>query len=87
VILHFERHDPRCNVARFYRLEVAPTLFGDWSLVRIWGRIGTRGRLHMESYHSRDVALAAARKLKHTRQRRGYNIILEQGLPRQYGEI
>jgi predicted DNA-binding WGR domain protein len=34
------RIDEDSNMARFYKLDVQPTLFGEWSLVREWGRIG-----------------------------------------------
>lgn len=40
--LHLERRDPAKNQFRFYRLVLAPTLFGDWSVMREWGRIGGR---------------------------------------------
>jgi predicted DNA-binding WGR domain protein len=37
------RTDSRRNMARFCKLDVQPTLFGEWSLVREWGRIGRDG--------------------------------------------
>ena len=43
-MLHLVRRDPACNLARFYRLELTPTLFGETVLVRRWGRIGTQGQ-------------------------------------------
>ena len=42
VILH--RIDHAKNMHRYYRLDVQPNLFGEWSLVREWGRIGQAGR-------------------------------------------
>lgn len=42
--IHLERCDPSRNMARFYRLELCQTLFGEVVLVRRWGRIGTIGR-------------------------------------------
>ncbi|MEM1364057.1 MAG: WGR domain-containing protein, partial [Pseudomonadota bacterium] len=33
------------NKRRFYALSVQRTLFGEWALVREWGRIGVGGRL------------------------------------------
>ncbi|MDQ1199257.1 WGR domain-containing protein [Agrobacterium sp. SORGH_AS 787] len=42
--LYVERIAPEKNMARFYALAVQPTLFGEVSLVRAWGRIGTRGQ-------------------------------------------
>lgn len=37
------RVDPSRNMARFYRLDVQPDLFGGCSFVREWGRIGRGG--------------------------------------------
>ena len=38
--IHLARIDAEKNMERFYKLDVQPTLFGEWSLVREWGRIG-----------------------------------------------
>lgn len=72
MIRHFERRSPPDNMARFYRLEVLPTLFGDWRLRRIWGRIGTRGRARAEDYPTRAAAIAEACRLERVKCRRGY---------------
>jgi hypothetical protein len=37
------RIDRAQNMARFYKLDVQPTLFGEWALVCEWGRIGQDG--------------------------------------------
>ena len=37
------RIDAAQNMARFYLLDVQPDLFGGWSLIREWGRIGRAG--------------------------------------------
>jgi predicted DNA-binding WGR domain protein len=73
------RFNDRRNMARFYKLDVQPTLFGEWSVVREWGRIGRAGTVRIETHRSRgraDVAIAAAwtRKLK-----RGYRKIVLAG--------
>jgi predicted DNA-binding WGR domain protein len=57
------------NMSRFYKLDVQPTLFGEWSLVREWGRLGSAGRVCTRMFRSRgkaDIALASiwTRKLK-----------------------
>ena len=62
----------RQNVARFYKLDVQPTLFGEWSLVREWGRIGRPGTVRLEVHETRgaaDVALIAKWSEK---RKRGY---------------
>ena len=66
------RTDDRRNMARFYKLDIKPTLFGEWSFVREWGRIGRAGTVRVETHRTRgraDVALALswAKRLK-----RGY---------------
>ena len=58
--------------ARYYRVEVAYNLFGEYSVVREWGPKGRRGQ-HMLVWFSnlRDACLAAERWRKRA-LRRGY---------------
>jgi len=72
MIRHFERRNPLENMARFYRLELRPTLFGEWSVVRLWGRIGTGGREQLETHATWESALAAANRLERAKRGRGY---------------
>jgi predicted DNA-binding WGR domain protein len=44
-MIHLTRTDPDRNMARFYTMTLQPTLFGEWALLREWGRIGSAGRL------------------------------------------
>ncbi|MFB9264040.1 WGR domain-containing protein [Bradyrhizobium erythrophlei] len=58
--------------ARFYKTDVQPTLFGEWSFVRKWDRIGRASTVRAETHSTRgraDIAMALnwVRKLK-----RGY---------------
>ena len=39
--------DPVRNLYRDYRLSIEPTLFGEWSCVREWGRIGSPGQVQI----------------------------------------
>lgn len=66
-------------MARFYRLEVRPTLFGEWSVVRFWGRIGTIGRAHLETYLTQEAAMISVDRLEQAKRRRGYVPIEGQG--------
>ncbi|WP_166146274.1 WGR domain-containing protein [Methylosinus sp. RM1] len=34
------RIDAEKNIARYYRIDMQPNLFGGWSFIREWGRIG-----------------------------------------------
>lgn len=69
-LLH--RLDPDLNMARFYRVEVLPDLFGQIILERRWGRIGGRGQSRAVSYPSLLQAEAAAVGLIRSKTRRGY---------------
>ena len=66
------RIDPARNMARFYSLGLQPTLFGEVSVIRYWGRIGTRGRAMCETYSTVALAEAALQRLATTKGRRGY---------------
>ena len=63
-----ERRDPENNRARFYAVSVAPTLFGQWALVREWGRIGHPGTVRADWFATEDEAETARERLA----RRGY---------------
>ncbi|MBO9422772.1 WGR domain-containing protein [Labrenzia sp. R4_2] len=70
--VHLSRIDPAHNMRRFYCLTVQPTLFGGASLIRNWGRIGTRGQTMMETFDCQDEAAQALVRLERTKIRRGY---------------
>jgi predicted DNA-binding WGR domain protein len=57
--LHLRRIDPARNMARFYGLSIQPTLFGGASLVRNWGRIGTKGQMVIKTFDE-DVGVGEA---------------------------
>ncbi len=61
--LHRTCIDPAHNKWRFYALSVQPTLFGDWVLVREWGRIGRSGRRRHDHYQHAGTALDALHEL------------------------
>ena len=59
--MHLRRIDPDRNMARFYTMSVQPTLFGEWALLREWGRIGSAGRIVQRRFASeQEAALAMA---------------------------
>jgi len=66
------RVDASRNMARFYALGVGRTLFGEFALVREWGRIGCLGQRHSVIYPTLADAEAALAKLCHVKERRGY---------------
>jgi predicted DNA-binding WGR domain protein len=48
-MIYLERRDIARNMARYYCLTVERNLFGEFSLVRTWGRIGYHGRQKIDS--------------------------------------
>lgn len=72
VLAHLHRIDPDANMERFYCIDLAPTLFGEVTVLRRWGRMGTRGRMHIETWPSAAEAEAAANRTLRQKSRRGY---------------
>lgn len=66
------RSDPACNMHRSYSLEFATSLFGEWGVVRHWGRIGTSGRSRTDWYDDAQEAEAAFQDLLQAKRKRGY---------------
>ena len=71
-VIHLHRIDPARNMARFYRLSSAPSLFGDICVVREWGRIGRPGRMRIDLFEKLQEAAAARLALERSKRRRGY---------------
>ncbi len=70
VLMH--RVDAAKNMRRFYRLDVAPDLFGRWCVAVEWGRIGRSGRPRLTAYESATEARAALARQRRAKERRGY---------------
>jgi predicted DNA-binding WGR domain protein len=66
------RVDPARNMARFYRMQVQPTLFGGVTLIREWGRIGQAGTCRHDQHGTAEAALLALDTLIAAKRRRGY---------------
>ena len=71
-LAHLHRIDPEANMARYYCIDVAATLFGDVSVLRTWGRIGTHGRTRLETCATVEEAERAASQTLRPKMRRGY---------------
>ena len=72
VTVYLERRDPQKHMARYYRLIVVQTLFGDRALITEWGRIGSPGRVGQHWFGSRKDAEAAQAVRAEKKIRRGY---------------
>ena len=66
------RIDRAKHMHRFYRLDVQADLFGQWCVVREWGRIGTAGRERSASFPTPAAAQAALDNMRRAKERRGY---------------
>lgn len=73
------RVDPARNMARFYQLDVQPTLFGEWAVVREWGRIGRAGTVRSTPYGTAAAAEAARARQLRLKERRGYSAACRRG--------
>ena len=74
-LICLRRVDASCNMARFYRLDVQPDLFGGVLLVKEWGRIGAHGRTVPEHYDDEALAAAAMQRQAERKRRRGYVLL------------
>ncbi|MCK1448807.1 WGR domain-containing protein [Bradyrhizobium sp. 2] len=72
--LHLRRIDAARNMRRFYALSTQPTLFGEISLIRNWGRIGTSGKTMVQTFDGRAEAIEAFARLERVKRRRGYAV-------------
>ncbi|MBB4511223.1 MULTISPECIES: WGR domain-containing protein [Rhizobium] len=70
--LYIERIDPSKNMARYYALSIEPNLFGGTSLVRSWGRIGSRGQQKIHVFDSEVKAVDLLLTLLRRKRSRGY---------------
>lgn len=69
---YLEKRVPSQNLARFYRMEILPNLFGTWTLYREWGRIGQGGQVRMEWFEEEGQAIVALVIIESIKRRRGY---------------
>jgi predicted DNA-binding WGR domain protein len=59
-------------MSRFYRMQLQPTLFGDVTLIREWGRIGLAGTCRHDQHDTAEAAHLALDRLMRAKYRRGY---------------
>lgn len=69
-VLHRTRLD--LNVARFYGLGLEKSLFGEFLVIRVWGRIGNLGRSLTERFNLEAEAEQRVQRLAAIKRRRGY---------------
>ncbi len=73
--IYLERREPVHNRQRFYTLTVVQTLFGSWTLIREWGRIGHPGTVREAWFETEAAAIEAGAKIRRQKEKRGYRAI------------
>lgn len=71
-MLVLDRIEPAANMSRYYVLSIQPTLWGEQSLVRHWGRIGGQGRSRIDLHRDETSAAEALETWLERKRRRGY---------------
>ena len=66
------RVDPEKNMARWYEIDVQPTLFGEFTVERHWGRIGSVGQSKTFWFRDESAADLLASQVSIAKARRGY---------------
>jgi predicted DNA-binding WGR domain protein len=70
----FTRVDPVKQRHRFYVVQLSPTLFGDWTLLREWGRSGSPGTVRVTSFDRYDEAQKEEQRTIKLRLQHGYSV-------------
>ncbi|MGO4175855.1 WGR domain-containing protein [Bosea sp. TAF32] len=71
-LIVLDRIDRTRDMHRFYVLSIEPTLWGELSLVRQWGRIGRRGRSRVDLHCDHASAREALDSWLERKRGRGY---------------
>jgi predicted DNA-binding WGR domain protein len=71
-LIYLEKRDPDKNMHRFYAMYITQTIFGDWALIREWGRIGSPGTILEQWFDTEDEAIESELKLLNIKSKKGY---------------
>lgn len=77
--VYLRRVDPSRNMSRFYAMTIERTLFGEFALVREWGRIGRGGHTKSTVFSSGLDAEYLFNILRFKKCRRGYACVASVG--------
>ena len=72
-MIYLTRINSDQNMQRFYSLDIQPNLFGEWCLIRKWGRIRSNGRRMETSFSTLADAEKLQMKLAKAKRSKGYN--------------
>jgi predicted DNA-binding WGR domain protein len=68
--------DPTKNMRKFYEIDIQQNLFGGFSVIRNWGRIGAKGQVKIELHDDRTMAQCSREKLRTIKLKRGYKVAI-----------
>jgi predicted DNA-binding WGR domain protein len=71
-MIRLVRRETEKNMARFYLIQIVPGLFGNWGLMREWGRIGKSGNTRTDWFDDKASAHKASDELLEDKLKRGY---------------
>ena len=61
------------KAARYYQAHLDRDLFGDWTLIKVWGGIGSnRGRMHSTGVASYEAGTVQVDEIARRRSQRGH---------------
>ena len=64
--------NPEENRNRYYHITVQPGLFGGFTVIREWGRIGTKGKHKTQTFETEKQTEKEIQKVLRVRERHGY---------------
>jgi predicted DNA-binding WGR domain protein len=70
--VYLERRSASRNMARYYAISLEHSLLGEVTVVRRWGRIGSRGRLKTAVAETEPQGIAAFAEALRSKRKRGY---------------
>jgi len=70
--IRLTKREAEANKFRFYVMYITKNLFGEWSLVREWGRIGQSGQMRVDWCGSLEEAQSIFEKKRLEKVRKGY---------------
>lgn len=72
MVIQLTSTHPKIDHRRFYTVTVCADLFGNWTVIREWGRVGRPGTLRTDCFANHALAVERARSLVNRRIRSGF---------------
>lgn len=70
--MYLTRTEPSANLYRYYQMQIVPGLFGDWGLIREWGRIGGSDQMRTDWFDTEADAKDARFGVHMKKAKQGY---------------